>query len=238
MLLTMLLQTKIDDVLRYFESNYGRWFDSDADGVLDSYQYNSQATQCDSLTLPEQSECVTGSYSIWATANLLLGMLYPDNDLNYLRRLFHPASAPEQVQGTKEETELLKSMPSMSLARITEVEYPHVMVSYAQVTLLHDTKSVTIEEKNGSMKQRYNLSSILRPGDNAPIDRTHHITITNIPCETAVSMTVSVDEEVVSKYMIHHDTQDAKMCYIPLTVHGWTKESIENNDSIRIEVLY
>jgi hypothetical protein len=73
-------------VYQYFESSYGRWFDSDGDGVQDSYQYNTALKDCQSEEMEECSE--TGDYSVWATGNLLVGMLLPYDDLNYLRRVF------------------------------------------------------------------------------------------------------------------------------------------------------
>lgn len=77
--------SKINDVYRYFEGNMGRFFDSDGDSEKDSYQYNTQLSNCDSDT-----KCETGDYSIWATANLLIAMTFPEGSPNFLNEMFHP----------------------------------------------------------------------------------------------------------------------------------------------------
>lgn len=88
-------------VYRYFENTYSRWFDSNNDGVADSFQYNTALKEGGSTHCTQQSEahdCKTGDYSIWATANLVLGMALPYREQDYLRRLFRRESKPSPEQ--------------------------------------------------------------------------------------------------------------------------------------------
>jgi hypothetical protein len=90
-------ESKILDVFRYFEGSMGRYFDSDNDGVRDSYQYNSALSdpqkplaQFGAAGVAQEDQIPTGNYSIWATANLLLAMVYPKglNQQHFLRDMF------------------------------------------------------------------------------------------------------------------------------------------------------
>jgi hypothetical protein len=67
---------RLQQVYAYFEWSFSRFFDSDGDGELDSFQYNTDLLpSCGSMD--GTSTCPTGDYSIWATANMLIGMLLP-----------------------------------------------------------------------------------------------------------------------------------------------------------------
>lgn len=78
---------RLEEVYRYFEHSYARFFDSDGDNISDSYQYNTALPSCTASGVVEG--CETGDYSVWATANLVLGMVLPEPSVNphYLRDL-------------------------------------------------------------------------------------------------------------------------------------------------------
>lgn len=101
----------LQQVYQYFEHNFARFFDSDGDGVRDSYQYNTALANCTSSEVP----CETGDYSVWATANLVLGMVLPSpgDDAGYLRRL---------IQGTAPYL-LARNQPKVSPIRRVCFEY-------------------------------------------------------------------------------------------------------------------
>lgn len=86
---TASIVSKINDVYRYFENSMGIFFDSDGDGTKDSYQYNTELPSCQ-----EGSLCETGNYSIWATANLLIAMSYPNNSPFFLKEIIQPSELP------------------------------------------------------------------------------------------------------------------------------------------------
>ena len=86
------IESKINNVYRYFEDSMGRFFDSDGDSVADSYQYNTALPQCES-----RSSCPTGDYSVWATANLLVAITLPDDAYLFMSVLFHPSVLPFEM---------------------------------------------------------------------------------------------------------------------------------------------
>lgn len=91
----------LEQVYAYFDANYGHYFDSDGDGVQDSFQYNTALANCTS-TSPStptsavgaaevgDTECETGDYSVWVTSNVVIGSLLPlsSHSADYLRNLF------------------------------------------------------------------------------------------------------------------------------------------------------
>jgi hypothetical protein len=80
--------SRTDNVLRYFEALHGEAVDSDLDGIVDSYRYNSNASSIISRKQAaiQPAEDI-GDYSIWATSNLLVGMLMPTDNLSFLEEL-------------------------------------------------------------------------------------------------------------------------------------------------------
>lgn len=87
-------------VNRYF-SKYRRTIDSDGDGVLDSEMYNTNLEGND-----------VGDYSVWVTANLLMGEVGMKNIANMFVSPFY---------------ETYRDKPLLA-----SVEYPHVMVAMAE----------------------------------------------------------------------------------------------------------
>ena len=78
--------SKVESVHRYFETNMGRYFDSDADGLDDSYHYNTVLMSSDA------DGSVIGNYTVWVTANLLLGMMTDEFSESVLQELFQYSS--------------------------------------------------------------------------------------------------------------------------------------------------
>ncbi len=201
------MPSKSNDVMKYFEARYSRYYDSDGDGVVDSYQYNSNAPNCDQSNIGiRSSECLTGSYSIWATANLLIGMMLPGDNVNYLSDLFHT-----------------KGFTSVDAVKLRDVEYPHVMVSYAQIQ---------------TVLNRHNLTTILRPGDNPPLNRNHHVTIGEMDCLSAKRIELSINGIQSDQFIIQPQSGKATStnCNIYVNLPGWTDDSL--NESIKLQVLF
>ena len=111
---------RLQQVHNYFEHNYGRYFDSDGDGVLDSYQYNTALPNCTTTLTAATSAsnvtdyCDTGDYSIWATANLLIGMILPaplqQKDRDFLRDIFQGTPLSVQNQNKPKVRNLVNIM--------------------------------------------------------------------------------------------------------------------------------
>lgn len=214
----------INDVYRYFENSYGRWFDSDGDGVDDSYQYNTALKSCSS-----DEECRTGDYSIWATGNLLVGMLLPCEDLNYLRRLFRGEPFTEQRQYPKVRTTLsyIDWVDNMTcfLPQVESVSYPHVMVQSAQflppeVPMPHadSTHSTTCGCVGG------HLDFTLIPGDNAPFAK-HNVIINCRECNPSDCIDTDDIEITMNDNKYDDWTIDTTLGRIYIEAPGWDTDS-------------
>lgn len=178
-------------VLRYFEANYGKAIDFDGDDVIDSYQYNSITGQ----------EGDVGDYSIWATSNLLIGMIYPKDDVDYLRNFF---------QGRR-------SAKTRNFAMMLEsVEYPHVMVAYAE-------------------SSSHRLTIVLKPGDNPPIvSQTHDIVVSNVFKDLRDRIVVKIDDNLYTNYDIISEDSNDDQVKLVLHLLGWNETAVEQSLSMTV----
>lgn len=160
------ISSKINSVYQYFEYNMGRLFDSDGDSVMDSYQYNTLLRQCG-----DNATCETGDYSVWASANLLISMTWPNSNPNFLKSLFHPDMPlfqryVEQPKVRINDSPIANFGLNDNFCQVLSVEFPHVMVRSATYTTLasveHDDSFNSSKAPNGSLKFE------LLPGDNYP----------------------------------------------------------------------
>lgn len=82
----------LEEVYAYFDANYGMRLDSNGDGVVDSFMYNTARDNCTATVdaAVEGARCETGDYSVWVTSNMVIGTLLPSPAENpdYLRNLF------------------------------------------------------------------------------------------------------------------------------------------------------
>jgi hypothetical protein len=199
--------SKYIEVLNYFENQFGQGIDLDHDDNIDLYQCNSLS--CDSTVA--FSTCDSGDYAIWSTANLLIAMLHPENQSNYLRDLFYPKDGIAWYQRYQNQS------------KVESVEYPTVMVSYAKYS--------------SSSLLQHNLTVYLKPGDNAPINRYHNVTFSHIPINHLNSMVIRIDDMVSDTFTILEETSEFSK--VLLTVPGWTSiDDIQSSFPIHIELLY
>ena len=90
----------------------GRYFDSDSDSVKESYQYNTELENC-----VENNSCETGDYSVWATANMLISMVFPDGSPEFLNELFSPEN-PAFKENLNTKVSTAASMRDVTLVRV------------------------------------------------------------------------------------------------------------------------
>ncbi|RYY89095.1 hypothetical protein EON63_01380 [archaeon] len=146
---------------------------------------------------------------------MLIGMLHPYDDLDYLRRLIqHPRIGNQKH------------------ARVKSVQYPHVMVSYAQNSLLEDTGT-------------YNLTVTMKPGDaSAVLAQEHIVLISGIPEESVKQNQLAVllnDVSVIKDVVVlNRDdlTDPIGTVQVQVTLPGWTSEAFQISLAQVLTVLY
>eukprot|EP01031_Cornospumella_fuschlensis_P026457 gene26457-31975_t len=198
-------------VFAYFESQFAQVVDLDEDGTSDAFLYNTNV----SSTLP-------GDYSIWATANLLIAMLHPQDDLDFLRTLVqHP-----------------QPLDSKQSARVKSVDYPHVMVAYARNIVQRASKN----EEN-SIGVNNNLTLILKPGDAGACNYSHKVIISGVPEVSVKSHTLSVTLDGLSILdsveMLDREPKDPLgSVQLQVTLQGWTDEAFQWATAQVLTVIY
>ena len=192
-------------VLSFFEESFGQSLDLDGDGVYDAYQYNSLA--CSGL------DCESGDYSVWSTANLLIGMIHPADDLDFLRSFF-------------QQRELSSFRKQNNQSRIDSVEYPDVMVSFAR----YSTSLVS--------QRHHNLTVHLKPGDHAPINRDHLVVFGQIPRDHVDQLVIFVNGVISKRFEVVGESEDSPFVSIRLQVRGWTQATAASSQQIKIEAIY
>jgi hypothetical protein len=246
---------KYSEVMNYFESQFGQSLDIDSDGIGDLYQYNSircplpssssssfsvspsEGKDDSGRTISLAESCEAGDYAIWATSNLLIGMIHPKDDLNYLRRLFHPAEAQAEAGEEAGEGGAVWHQQYQNQSRVESVEYPHVMVSYAHYSST-DTRNLTV---------------YLKPGDSPPLEPQSHIVIlSHIPAEAQDSLSLTINhqtdgvtytvlsEESLQQQPLQKSHSDEEKKFIKLLVEapGWTEAQARDSIPIVIELVY
>jgi hypothetical protein len=190
---------KYQQVMNYFEVEFGEAVDLDGDSIDDAYRYSTGDN---------------GDYSIWGTANLLIGMLHPSDDLDYLRRIFQ---SPFNSFNNKKNEPFVES-----------VEYPSVMVSYAQYTF------------QPTSTRQNNLTAIIKPGDHPQVDRSHSIVFSQIPVGSLAgdSLLVKVNEVLRTDYEVIYDEKDKVFARIVLNLPGWNEETVLQSQGTTIELTF
>jgi hypothetical protein len=219
------------EVMKYFESQFGQSLDLTGDGIGDLYQYNSNLCQ-DSAPY---SSCDSGDYSIWATSNLLIGMLSPTDDLNYLRNLFNPTEddrAHGRGKGTgnrdKSKGSAAWFAQYQNQPKVESVEYPHVMVSYAHYYSSASCSSVS-----------HNLTALLKPGDVPPsAGQTHIVILSHIPSDAQSALVLTIDSEVSHSYRVEEEGDAGGYIKLLVEVPGWTDTNAIESKAVAIELLF
>jgi hypothetical protein len=236
------------EVMNFFESEFGQSLDLNGDGVGDVYQYNAIRCPVQQQVREEQEEgmkggaspyalCESGDYAIWATSNLLIGMIHPKDDLDFLRRLFHPTEGGRGVWFRKFQNQ----------SKVERVEYPHVMVSYAHY-------STSPSSSSSSHSLTHNLTVVLKPGDSPPIGRSHTVTLSHIPAKAEHNLSLTIrlpseeGEDVVVRSTVVQEDNDAKegqglgqqeqFIKLLVEVPGWGEAEAKDSLPIVIELLY
>jgi hypothetical protein len=219
------------EVMKYFESQFGQSLDLTGDGIGDLYQYNSDL--CDDSS--PYSSCDSGDYSIWATSNLLIGMIYPTDDMNYLRKLFHPFE--RDSGGGKVGAAWYEQFQDQP--KVESVEYPHVMVSYADYSTSLVSSAVKGKEDH---PHHHNLTLLLKPGDIPPVDQTHTVILSHIPSKAQGVLALRINSELSFSYSVveeeNGDGQVQEYVKLIVDVPGWTETSAIESQSIAIELLF
>jgi hypothetical protein len=205
--------SKYTEVLNYFENQFGQDIDLDNDGISDLYQYNS--LPCDS-SVPFNS-CDSGDYAIWSTANLLIAMLHPENHNNYLRELFYPKDGKAWYQRYQNQSKL------------ESVEYPTVMVAFAKFS--------SFSLSSFASMQQHNLTVVLKPGDQPPVNRYHNVIFSHIPTGYLNNMVIRVNGIVSESFTVLDESGEYSK--VVLKVPGWSSlVSSQLSFPIHIELLY
>lgn len=224
---------KYNEVLNYFEYNYGQDLDLTGDGIGDLYQYNSNI--CNDIISAgvgssPYSSCESGNYSIWATSNLLIGMIHPVNDINYLRQLFYPFN------------DMIWYQQYQHHPKVDSVEYPHVMVSYAQyIAPINNHKTTT-----STSSSIHNITVQLKPGDQPPINNQHLVIFSNIPSNAQNHLILQVDGLEYTNYSIFPDNTRAgtssstidELIQVQVLAPGWSDTTAQQSQAITLELLY
>jgi hypothetical protein len=190
---------KYQQVMNYFESEFGEVVDLDGDSIDDAYRYNTGDN---------------GDYSIWGTANLLIGMLHPSDDLDYLRRIFQN---PHHSSNNKKNDPFVES-----------VEYPSVMVSYAQYSF------------HPAFTRQHNLTTMIKPGDHPPVDRSHSMVFSQISVASVASdsLLMKVNEILITDYEVIYNKKDKEFVRIKLNLPGWNEETVSVSQEMTIELTF